>query len=78
MTPSRESAVSSAQNQASLARTTADLWGINLYPDEPDPEWIEFDSMINIRPSQDNRSRVVEDAAPRDAIRQVVTTLVER
>lgn len=29
-----------------------DLWGINLYPDKwPQADWIEFDSIINIRPS---------------------------
>jgi hypothetical protein len=27
----------------------ADLWGINLYPDLPPSDWIEFDSMINMR-----------------------------
>jgi hypothetical protein len=54
----------------------ADLWGINLYPSESDPDWIEFDSMINLRPSQNNRSRYVEDEATRAAIRRVVGTLV--
>src|SRR4030042_6305592 len=39
----------------------ADLWGINIYPDLSRDERIEFDSMINGRPSQDNMSRVVED-----------------
>ncbi|HEY8767864.1 MAG TPA: DUF5674 family protein [Dehalococcoidia bacterium] len=40
----------------------ADLWGINLYPaDYGGLEWIEFDSMINVRPSSGNRSRAVED-----------------
>src|SRR3990167_3223142 len=37
------------------------LWGINIYVDKPTQEWIEFDSMINIRPSQGNRSRFIED-----------------
>jgi hypothetical protein len=35
----------------------ADLWGINLYPDLPDADFVEFDSMINVRPLQGNRSR---------------------
>ena len=35
----------------------SDLWGINLYPDLPEADWIEFDSMINVRPAQGNRSR---------------------
>ena len=54
-----------------------DLWGINLYPAEPGDAWIEFDSMINVRPSQGNRSRSVEDEELRDLIRQVVALLVE-
>ena len=53
-----------------------DLWGINLYPAETGDAWIEFDSMINVRPSQGNRSRGVESAATREAIRRVVATLV--
>jgi len=54
-----------------------DLWGINLYPAEQGDAWIEFDSMINIRPSRGNRSRNVEDNTLRDRIRQIVTGLVE-
>ena len=54
----------------------ADLWGINLYPGDASPDWIEFDSMINVRPSQNNRSRDVEDNATRAAIRGVVDALV--
>jgi uncharacterized protein DUF5674 len=56
----------------------ADVWGINLYPDEPGDAWIEFDSMINIRPSQGNRSRGVDDEATRAEIRGVVDRLVRR
>lgn len=55
-----------------------DLWGINLYPDLPDPDWLEFDSMINLRPSFGNRSRGVDDAATREAIRTLVNQLVGR
>ena len=53
-----------------------DLWGINFYPAETGDDWIEFDSMINVRPSQNNRSRNVDDPATRDAIRGVVNSLV--
>ncbi|MFH1593890.1 MAG: DUF5674 family protein [Candidatus Omnitrophota bacterium] len=38
-----------------------DLWGINLYPELKGEEFIEFDSMINMRPSQGNRSRGVDN-----------------
>jgi len=49
-----------------------DLWGINLYPDLPSSEWIEFDSMINIRPRQGNRSRQVENPETRTQIVAIV------
>lgn len=53
----------------------ANLWGINLYPAQfGTRDFVEFDSMINIRPSQGNRSRSVEDADVQGAI----VTLVER
>ncbi len=52
-----------------------DLWGINIYPDRAE-ERIEFDSMINLRPSQGNRSRSVEDPAVRERIVAVVTRLI--
>jgi hypothetical protein len=53
-----------------------DLWGINLYPFEQTDDWIEFDSMINVRPAQGNRSRSVEDAALRTEIARIARTLV--
>ena len=50
-----------------------DLWGINLYPEQfGTPDFIEFDSMINIRPRQGNRSRYVEDVALRVLITKIV------
>ena len=53
-----------------------DLWGINIYPDLGMPDRIEFDSFINIRPSQGNRSRGVDNPEIRDAIRKIVEELV--
>ena len=53
------------------------LWGINLHPDLPSDKFVEFDSMINIRPSQGNRSRGVEDKATQEKIKQVVSRWVE-
>jgi hypothetical protein len=54
------------------------LWGINLYPKIKDEELIEFDSMINIRPSQNNRSRNVEDPEMRKIIIGIVNSLIEK
>lgn len=48
----------------------ADLWGINFYPEKYNsPDFIEFDSMINLRPSQNNLSRGVEDKKIQKQIR---------
>ena len=55
-----------------------DLWGINLYPDLPEAEWLEFDSMINLRPSLGNRSRGVDDPVIQERIRDLVRRLVPR
>ncbi|MBE0648318.1 MAG: hypothetical protein IH596_11090 [Bacteroidales bacterium] len=52
-----------------------DLWGINLYPEKfGSDEFVEFDSMINIRPRQHNMSRGVEDTE----IQQQIIALVKR
>jgi len=53
-----------------------DLWGINIYPDEPRDKWIEFDSMINIRPKQNNRSRTVEDELIQKRITEIINKIV--
>ena len=55
-----------------------DLWGINLYPDLEGDDFVEFDSMINLRPSRGNRSRGVEDPDIREHIRRIVKNLVVR
>ncbi|MBT3834691.1 hypothetical protein HOF56_00415 [Candidatus Peribacteria bacterium] len=52
------------------------LWGINLYLDDKSENWIEFDSMINIRPIQGNRSRSVEDQSMQNRIKEIVFKLV--
>jgi Protein of unknown function (DUF5674) len=54
------------------------LWGINLYPEMKGDDFIEFDSMINMRPSQGNRSRGVESPQIRERIIQVVAKRIER
>ena len=42
--------------------TEKNLWGINLYPSFfNDDSFIEFDSMINLRPALGNRTRSVDD-----------------
>ena len=58
--------------------TQANLWGINFYPDVAQEDWIEFDSMINLRPSQGNRSRGVDEPRLRQQIVEIVSQLVKR
>ena len=60
------------------ASSQHDLWGINLYPDVEGPDWLEFDSMINLRPSFGNRSRGVDAPEAREAIGSLVHRLVRR
>ena len=60
-----------------LGSAQANLWGINLYPaDHGSDGWIEFDSMINVRPKQGNRTRSVEDEHVRRHIVAIVDRLV--
>lgn len=55
----------------------SDLWGINLYPDKfGQDDFIEFDSMINIRPRQNNMSRSVEDPKIQEEIKSLVQKVV--
>ncbi len=53
-----------------------DLWGINLLPmyEKDNPDFVEFDSMINLRPGQGNRSRFVEDPE----IRRIIYSIVKQ
>ena len=53
------------------------LWGINLHPSKAASEgFIEFDSMINVRPSWGNKSRSVDDPIIQKKIRAIVDRLV--
>ena len=54
------------------------LWGINIYPDLAGEDFIEFDSVINIRPSQSNNSRGVEDKELRKKIIEIVAKRLKR
>ena len=54
-----------------------DLWGINLWPESyGTDDFIEYDSMINIRPAQNNRSRGVDDPKTRLLIKEIVAEKV--
>jgi len=53
------------------------LWGINLHPAKFGTEdFVEFDSMINIRPRANNMSRSVEDPLLREKLREIVLGII--
>jgi hypothetical protein len=55
-----------------------DLWGINLYPEKHGTsEFVEFESLINIRPGQGNRSMRVEDEGIREKIGEIIYKVVD-
>lgn len=54
------------------------IWGINLYPDKTGDDFVEFDSLINIRPLQKNRSRGVENEEIRKKILEIVNNLIKK
>jgi hypothetical protein len=60
-----------------IGSVQSNLWGINLYPELPEDQWVEFDSMINVRPSEGNRSRDVESPEIREKIVAIVGRLVQ-
>ena len=55
-----------------------DLWGINLYPEREFDDWIEFYSIINLRPAMGNRSCNIGDIEIKRKIYKIVNKLVER
>ncbi|MBI4991952.1 MAG: hypothetical protein HZB99_01930 [Candidatus Harrisonbacteria bacterium] len=61
------------ENEGSKRENT---WGINLYLEKSGDDFIEFDSMVNLKPSYGNRSRGVEKDEVRDKIKQIIKKLV--
>ena len=51
-------------------------WGINIYPEEAGDAFIEFDSMINLKPMLGNRSRGIDDPKIKGKIIEVAHKLV--
>lgn len=55
------------------------LWGINVYPYKfLEEDWIEFDSMINVRPGMNNKTRGVQDEQIRKKIIKIVNKMVTK
>jgi hypothetical protein len=52
------------------------LWGINLYPSQSGSEFIQYTSLINIRPHQNNPGMEVSIPGLRETIESIVRKLV--
>lgn len=52
------------------------LWGANVYPDQTGDDRLEYTSLINIRPSQHNRSMEIQDAKIRERVKEITTHLL--
>lgn len=53
-----------------------DLWGANYYPGRGPQDCIEYTSLINIRPAQDNRGMELQDEALRARLRDLTFALI--
>ncbi len=54
------------------------LWGINIWPNKEGEEFIEFDSMINLKPGLGNRTRGIDNAETKEKIIKIVDKLVKK
>ncbi len=53
-----------------------DVWGFNIYPDMPRDSWIEYVSLINIRPQADNRDMEVRSEAIRAKMKEIIDSKI--
>lgn len=54
------------------------LWGINFYPDKEGEDFVEFDSMMNLKPTLGNKTRGVEDRQTRKKIIEIVNKIITK
>jgi hypothetical protein len=53
-----------------------DIWGINIYPELPAADRVEFDSMINLRPAHGNNTRGVDSKGMQEKILNIVNSKI--
>jgi len=54
-----------------------DIWGINIYPEKEKNEWLEFNSLVNIKPLKNNRDVEIESEEIKDKIKDITNRLIE-
>lgn len=53
------------------------LWGFNIYLNKPEEEMLEYNSLVNIRPKQGNRSMEIKNKEIKNKIFKIVNNLVK-
>lgn len=53
-----------------------DIWGFNVYLDRPRGTWIEYTSLINIRPSAENTDMEVSDPKIRETMKRIIDSKI--
>ena len=53
------------------------IWGVNLYPEKSGNDFVEFDSMINLKPAFGNRTRGVDDIEIQKKIIEIISNLIK-
>ena len=54
------------------------LWGFDVYPEETTNAWLEFDSMINLKPLANNRIRGIADPIIREQAEAIIKKFILR
>lgn len=52
------------------------LWGANIYFDKPQDEFIEYTSLINIRPAQNNKNMEVLNSKVKEKMKKIINKLI--
>lgn len=54
----------------------SDLWGFNVIFEKPKESWIEYTSLINIRPQAGNLSMEIQDVVIRDTMKRIINSKI--
>ena len=54
-----------------------DVWGVNIRPEETGDKFIQFDSMINLKPNYGNRSRGIDSLEIKHRVVEIINKLVK-
>lgn len=53
------------------------IWGANIYPEREKPDWLEYTSLINIRPTQDNLSMEIFSNEIKNKINAIINKVIK-